>query len=174
MRAARGLAILGLAVVLAGCSTGDRTPSLRDLSGGDRSPDEFAIVPREPLQQPPSLSDLPQPAPGAANRTDPNPGADAIAALGGNPGAAVARGTGAPASDAALIAGASRFGRDADIRSVLAAEDLAFRQRRSRFTWQIVPTDSYSRVYRRQMLDPNAWIDRYRAAGVPVPAAPPS
>lgn len=166
--------ILGIvgSLALAGCSR-DREPTLRDLRSMDRSPEEFSVVPQKPLEQPPSLDALPEPSPGAPNRTDATPRADAIAALGGNPGAGATRSGGVPATDGALVERVSRFGRASDIRETLAEEDLALRRSRSRFTWSIVPRDDYSRAYRDQALDPRDWAERYRRSGIPVPAAPP-
>ena len=173
MRALHLFAILACAV-LAACS-GNRSStetSLRDFRTNRAEPEEFAIVPNKPLQTPESYAELPAPTPGGANRTDQTPLADAVAVLGGNP-ARLDPGAGVPSGDAALVSRASRFGRDPGVRQELAAEDLAFRQRRSRFTWSLVPEDEYNRAYRRQALDPYAWLERYRASGARTPAAPP-
>ncbi len=170
MRAAR-LCLGFLAIgVLAAC--GDRDIGLRDLRSFDRSPEEFGVVPNRPLELPETTT-LPPPTPGAANRTDLNPKADAVAALGGNPGATVARGTAIPAQDAGLVSNASRFGRDAGIRAQLAQEDLAFRQRKSLFTFSLVPRDEYDAAYRAQTLDAYRWLQVYRRAGARTPTAPP-
>ncbi|MBV2360138.1 DUF3035 domain-containing protein [Thalassococcus sp. CAU 1522] len=170
MRFAPMILIAGLAGLTA-CS-GERDIRLHDLRTNSGRPEEFSIVPRKPLETPPSFAELPQPTPGGANRTDQTPLADAVAVLGGNP-ARLTPGAGIPAGDAAIVSRASRFGRDATIREKLAAEDLDFRTRRSRFTWSIVPTDEYFRAYRRQSLDAYQWLDRYRRAGARTPAAPP-
>lgn len=152
--------ILGFAVVgLTACSGG--------FSGG---PDEFAVVPQAPLEQPESLSELPTPVPGGQNRADLRPNAEAEAALGGR-----AQGGGVPASDSAVVTFASRFGVDPAIRSVLFAEDERFRARISRrgiFGGQ--RENRYFRTYRSQILDAYAELARFRAAGVSVPTAPPA
>ncbi|SDY20668.1 DUF3035 domain-containing protein [Citreimonas salinaria] len=173
MRAARLLGVLAFGALfstLAAC--GDRDIGLRDLRSFDRSPEEFGIVPNRPLELPETTA-LPAPTPGGANRTDLNPKADAVAALGGNPAATVARGAAIPAQDATLVSAASRFGRDAGIRAELAADDLAFRQRQSLFTWSIVPRDDYAAAYRSQTLDAYRWLEVYRRAGARTPTAPP-
>lgn len=170
MRAARLLGVLAFGALLAAC--GGRDVGLRDLRSFDRSPEEFGVVPNRPLEFPETTA-LPPPTPGGANRTDLNPKADAVAALGGNPAATVARGTAIPAQDAVIVSTASRFGRDADIRAQLAREDLAFRQRRSLFTFSLVPRDEYANAYSVQALDPYRWLEIYRRAGVRTPTAPP-
>jgi hypothetical protein len=170
MRAAHLLAVLAFGG-LAGCS-GERDITLHDLRTNSGVPEEFSIVPNKPLQSPENLSDLPTPTPGGANRTDQTPLQDAVAVLGGDP-ARLRAGAGVPSGDAALVRRASRFGRDAQVRADLAQADLAFRQRRSLFTFSIVPRDEYYRAYRRQSLDPYLWLDRWRRAGARTPAADP-
>ena len=107
-------------LTLAACAGGDR--GLRPLGGGPTAgPDEFGVLPQQPLTLPEDLSALPPPTPGAANRTDRNPVGEGIAALGGNQ-TALNRG-GIPTADGALVTAASRNGVDPDIRTELAAAD---------------------------------------------------
>ena len=73
--------LIGVAA-LAGCSN---DPQLHNISSGQTTPDEFAILPTRPLSMPQDLNQLPQPTPGGPNITDPNPKGDAVAALGGDP-----------------------------------------------------------------------------------------
>jgi hypothetical protein len=76
-------ALLGACIfTLAACSAG--TPQLMNLRNNEEGPDEFAVLPTAPLEMPENLASLPEPTPGAPNRVDPDPEADAIAALGGN------------------------------------------------------------------------------------------
>ncbi|MFZ7092140.1 DUF3035 domain-containing protein [Primorskyibacter sp. 2E233] len=171
MRAAHLVGLLAL-IGLSACGLGNRDITLHNLKTNSGKPEEFAIVPNKPLSEPESYSALPAPTPGGANRTDQTPLKDAVAALGGRP-ERLDVGTGVPAADTAIISRASRFGRDGTIRQQLASEDLDFRKRRSLFTWSIVPTDEYYRAYRRQALDPYAWLERFRRAGAQTPAAPP-
>jgi hypothetical protein len=160
-------AILGAAaLVLAACSSG--TPQLMNLRNTEQGPDEFAVLPTEPLQIPENLAALPDPTPGARNRVDPDPEADAIAALGGNPGRAAGAGGG-------LVSYATRFGVSSDIRPVLAAEDEEFRRRNNgRILERMFGTTVYFQAYRRQALDRYAELERLRRMGVRTPAAPPN
>ena len=165
--------VLGLgALALTACGRYERDITLHDLRSGQRSPEEFSILPVKPLEQPENYAALPEPTPGSANRTDPTPLADAVAALGGNP-ARLSAASGVPATDGALVSRASRFGRDPAIRDQLAEEDLAFRKRRSLFTWTIVPRDDYYYAYRREALDPYRVLNTFRRAGAVTPSAPP-
>lgn len=171
----RTFLILAL-VVLTACGsrqdTGNEQTNLKQLRNVTGAPEEFSIVPNKPLETPESFTELPQPTPGAANRTDQTPLKDAVAALGGNPSRLDPQ-PGAPRSDQALIARASRFGRDVTIREDLAEADLAFRKRRSLFNWRLVPTDTYNRAYRSQTLDPYNTLDAARRGGALTPSAPP-
>lgn len=171
------LIALGLFAALAGCSFGgerDVRP-LNDLRNRTGEPEEFSIVPNKPLAPPPSFSELPPPTPGQGNRTDATPKADLVAALGGNPSQLQASGEAGTvgAGDQALVAAVARNGADPEIRRTLAAEDEDYRKRKGRFSWSIVPDNDYDRAYRRQKLDPWAWLRRYRNAGANTPAAPP-
>ncbi|WP_246107389.1 DUF3035 domain-containing protein [Puniceibacterium confluentis] len=152
---------------LASCGDG----RLRDLSTNRSTPEEFAIVPPKPLETPPNFSELPPPTPGASNRTDQAPLADAVAALGGNPGALY--GTTVSGADAALLGTAQRFGVDATIRAQLAQEDVAYRKRKALFSWRLVKEDEYNRAYSSQRLDAGAELARLRGQGIRTPSAPP-
>lgn len=171
----RALIILSL-VALTACGsrqdTADRDTNLRQLRNASGAPEEFSIVPAKPLQAPESLTALPEPTPGGSNRTDQTPLKDAVAALGGAPSRLDAR-DGIGAGDQALVARASRFGRDQNIRVELAEADQAFRERRSFFNWRLIPEDTYNRIYRNQALDPYATLDAARRAGARTPSAPP-
>ncbi|WP_299921204.1 DUF3035 domain-containing protein [uncultured Pelagimonas sp.] len=171
MRTTHLVALVALAGLTA-CSSGGRDITLHNLKSYNGQPEEFSIAPVKPLVQPENYSELPTPTPGAGNRTDQNPKADAVAALGGNPARLDASG-GVPSSDTAIISRASRYGRDGNVRQTLASEDLEHRKRKSLFTWSIVPEDNYNRAYKRQSLDPYSWLFRYRKAGAQTPAAPP-
>lgn len=162
---ARRAAAAGLALcLLAACDGGP--PQLMNLRAGD-GPDEFAILPPKALQLPPDVAALPPPTPGGANLTDPNPRADAIVALGGNP-------SGGAGGDAALLNHTGRYGRAADIRATLAAEDYAFRDRnRGRVLERLFNTTVYYAAYKPQSLDQQAELRRWRARGVATPSAPP-
>ncbi len=164
----------GLALaMLAGCASRDGEPILMHAAQAHRGPDEFAILPTRPLQAPPDYRSLPEPTPGGRNLVDPDPHADAYAALGGR---APAVGAGVPAADGALLAHAGRHGVQPDIREQLAAEDLRFRQRyRGRVLERLFGVNVYHRTYRRQQgLDNDAELERWRVGGRRTPAAPPA
>jgi hypothetical protein len=171
MQAVRGRAIVALSAVLVLSACGDGgPPQLMNLRAGD-GPDEFAIVPPNPLEMPDSLTDLPAPTPGGSNRTDRNAEAEAVIALGGNPGAA----GGIPAGDGALYAHAARFGVESGIRATLSAEDVEFRsQNRGRPLERLFKLNVYYRAYAEQSLDQQAELARWRALGLRTPSAPPS
>ncbi|MEL6607633.1 MAG: DUF3035 domain-containing protein [Pseudomonadota bacterium] len=161
-----GFGILAL-LALGACSGGGGLVDLRTASNG---PDEFSALPVSPLEQPANFTDLPTPTPGLSNRADRNPQAEAIAALGGS----LSSGGGIPGSDAALVAHTGRYGTDPAIRSELFAADEAFRKRRGRIGFLGLRRDTrYWNAYAGQALDAGAETDRFRAAGVRVPSAPP-
>ncbi|UFS65993.1 MULTISPECIES: DUF3035 domain-containing protein [Paracoccus] len=165
----RAIALTMTTLLLAACSS---DPHLMNTSAGRSSPDEFSILPTKPLQMPADLNVLPTPTPGGANITDPTPHADAVAALGGNPGQLSAQGVGV--ADAALIAHASRLGRDPAIRQTTAQEDLAWRSRHSRRALEVLArTNVYYRAYDPMTLDSWSELERWRPTGVQLPAAPP-
>ena len=171
----RVLIILAL-VALTACGArqdqGPRDTNLKVLRNPQGTPEEFSILPVKPLQAPEDLAFLPEPTPGGANRTDQTPLQDAVAALGGSPSRLTPQ-AGIGAGDQALVARASRFGVEPDIREDLAQEDQAFRERRSLLNWRLVPEDTYNRVYRSQALDPYESLDAARRAGLLTPSAPP-
>ncbi len=168
--AGRQWAALALVAALAGCSS-DGAPELMNLRSSTAGPDEFGILPPKSLEMPEDIAVLPEPTPGGSNLTDQNPRADAIIALGGTPQAA--DGT-LPASDAALINRAARFGVLSDIRALLAAEDLEWRKRnKGRPLEQLFNVNVYFDAYRQMALDQQAELEKWRQAGVGTPSAPP-
>ncbi|RBI73974.1 DUF3035 domain-containing protein [Roseovarius sp. TE539] len=171
MRMPHGL-ILILALAITACADRDRDVRLTRIKNTGEGPDEFSVLPGKPLEAPESYSELPPPAPGGANRTDPDPKAEGIAALGGDPSAAAR--TGVSARDEALVGQARRYGVQPDIRQVLAAEDKEVRRRHGRVNiLNIGRNDDYVNAYRRQWLDPYAELNRLRRRGVKTPSAPP-
>jgi hypothetical protein len=164
----RAIVLAVLALSLAACS-GDR--GLRDMRTSGGGPDEFAVTPNAPLELPQDLA-LPTPTPGAGNLTDINPNANAIAALGGRPSSASAGGV--PTSDSALVSFASRNGVQSDVRAFLAQEDEAFRKRAGNLSFfNFLGRDRYFSAYRRHALDAYTELERFRAAGIATPTAPP-
>ncbi|MCC0062760.1 MAG: DUF3035 domain-containing protein [Defluviimonas sp.] len=159
-------------IALAACGGRNREPQLMHLRNDSRSPDEFSILPTKPLEMPEDVSKLPEPTPGGSNRTDPTPREDAVAALGGNPGALTPTQIGA--GNGGLVNYASRFGRAADIRGTLAAEDLVYRRdHQGRVLERLFGMTVYYRAYAPMSLDQYAELERWRAAGVRTVGAPP-
>jgi len=170
MQAAKGRAIVAVAMMLVLTACGDGSVQLMNLTSGE-GPDEFAIVPPKALELPDTLAELPEPTPGGSNRSDAQPFSDAIVALGGQPSTA----GGIPAGDGALYAHAARFGVETGIRDELAAEDLEFRSdNQGRVLERLFNVNVYYRAYRKQSLDQEAELARWRKAGIKTPSAPPS
>ncbi|MFO7758184.1 MAG: DUF3035 domain-containing protein [Roseovarius sp.] len=159
------------ATIVAGCGQRDGDVTLTRQSNSGNGPDEFSVLPGKPLEPPEDVTRLPEPAQGAANRTDQNPRADGAAALGGTrtaPGAAPAAG------NAGLVNHANRFGGTGAIRQTLAQEDREIRRNHGRVNiLRILPGDDYVQAYRDQWLSPHAEARRLRDRGVLTPASPP-
>ncbi len=172
MRLPHGMILVAI-LALSACSTSRGELNLRNLSSPGAGPDEFSVLPGKPLEMPQQIASLPAPTPGGRNLTDQDPLADGVAALGGRPAALVPQGVGA--GDAGLLQHAARNGVSQDIRMTLAAEDEALRRSRSRLTQFRLfrDVDRYHEVYKREMTDPYAELQRFRRMGVPTPSAPP-
>lgn len=162
-------AVLALALALSACG-GNGEPQLYNLRSDSGGPDEFAILPTKPLEMPEDMAALPSPTPGGANLADPTPEADAYAALGGN-AEVLTRG----ASDGGLVTYATRYGVDTNIREDLAAADLEYRrQNDGRLLERLFNVSVYFKAYRPFELDQHRELERFRAAGIRTPAAPPA
>jgi hypothetical protein len=158
---------LGAALIALAACGGSGDPNLMNLRNTESGPDEFSVLPTEPLEIPANLRDLPTPTPGGVSRTDPDPERDAILALGGDP-ARAARASGD------VISYASRFGVTPEIRGTLAAEDLEYRrQNDGRLLERVFNVNIYFSAYRPMALDRYAELERMRRAGIRTPAAPP-
>lgn len=167
MTAGRGALALAAVLLLTACGDRDRPPQLMNIRSATDGPDEFAILPPRPLQTPESFTELPEPTPGGANLTDPTPNADAVAALGGDI-AGGARG------DAGLLNHATRYGVNADIRAVLASEDLEWRRdNKGRILERLLNVNVYFKAYRNQSLDQQAELRKWRRLGIRTVSAPP-
>ncbi len=172
MRPAILAIFLGLTAtaLLSACGSG-KEPNLMNLRSDTKGPDEFGVLPTKPLELPKDLAVLPEPTPGGANLVDPNPMGDAIAALGGKAPRADAPSRG----DGGIITYASRNGVTADIRTVLADEDLDYRKRNNgRLLERLFKVTVYFKAYRKQSLDQDAELARWRAKGLATPSAPPA
>lgn len=172
MQAQRRFPAIAMAMVLtlAACGNRDGVPSLMNIRSTTSGPDEFGIIPPKPLEMPEDLAALPEPTPGGANRTDRDPQAEAVAALGGNLGSR----DGVNTAHAGLYAYASRYGVTAGIRETLAAEDLEYRrQNDGRLLERLFNVNVYYKAYEEQSLDQQAELWRWRRAGAKTPSAPP-
>ncbi|SMR82396.1 Protein of unknown function [Aliiroseovarius halocynthiae] len=161
---------LAFGVLLLGLSAcAKRDNSLMNLRATQGGPDEFAILPTKPLQEPKSYAELPTPTPGRANLADPTPEADAVAALGGNLREGTLRG-----GEGALVSAASRYGVSANIREVLAAQDAEWRKdNRGRLLERLFNVNVYYRAYDAVALNQHGELARLRRLGLWTPAAPP-
>jgi hypothetical protein len=158
-------------LAVAGLTACSGDPHLMNLTAGQSSPDEFAILPTRQLSMPSDLAVLPAPTPGGSNITDPTPQADAVAALGGNPAALSNRGV--AASDQALVAYAARQGTDPNVRVELAEADLQYRKRNPRRPLEaLFGTNVYQRAYRGVALDSPAEQLRWQRAGAITSTSP--
>ncbi|GFE66314.1 DUF3035 domain-containing protein [Litoreibacter roseus] len=158
--------VLGVCALTMSACSGERDPRLLNVRSDGQGPDEFAVLPNKPLTLPDTYNALPEPTPGAANRADIDPIADATRALGGNPNGGI--------SDGGLVAYASRYGTDPNIRTTLASEDLEFRRRNDgRLLERLFNVNVYYEAYSDQSLDQHAELDRLRRRGVRTVSAPP-
>lgn len=172
MQAQRRFPAIAAAMVLtlAACGNGDKVPSLMNIRSTTAGPDEFGIIPPRPLEMPEDIAALPEPTPGGANRTDRDPQAEAVAALGGNIGPR----DGVNSAHAGLYAYAARYGVTAGIRETLAAEDLEYRRKNDgRLLERIFDVNVYFKAYESMSLDQQAELWKWRRAGARTPSAPP-
>lgn len=144
-------------------------PDLVRLNSDDTGPEEFSIAPLNPLAEPENYADLP--TPGGANRAVIDARGNAVAALGGNPSSAVG-------ADQGLLAYASRFGTDPNIRTELSEEDYEFRKRTYRFSrFQFFERNKYDKAYSKNILNADAealyWAQRGKKVPIPIPADSP-
>lgn len=173
MRYLRGLrAALPAAMasgLLAACSVG--SGNLGETLGLNvPPPDPFLIVARAPIEVPSDLHSLPRPDPGAPSRVEPNPVADARAALMGSD----ARVAPAPISpgEAALLREAGAPDADPNIRENIT-DSAPVAERKfgldSLFGIPIIQNPALE----AERLSPAAEAERLRAEGLPAPVAPP-
>ncbi len=169
MRTHLVLFLASFAIAACGAS-GDEAPDLMVISESTLDgPDEFAILPTEPLVIPEDLTALPTPTPGQSNRTDQAPKQDAIAALGGNP-AVLSRAS----NDGALVRYAGRYGVSGNIRETLSEADLRFRQNNDGLPLErLFNVNIYFDTYEPFSLDQHRELERLRRAGIRTSAVPP-
>lgn len=161
-RALRWAGLLLAGAALGGCGQARSDGELRSPN----SPDEFMILPTKPLEMPQNMAALPTPTPGARNRVDYDPRAQAVASLTGREAAA---GT---ASAGSVIARAGPV--DPNIRAQLAAEDATWREEnRGKLLPRLFARDPDDVTYGAVTLDAAAEYEAMRARGIAVPPAPP-
>jgi hypothetical protein len=159
--------VLAIGFTVTACG-GGKIPNLINLRSDTNGPDEFGILPVKALEMPTDIASLPMPTPNGTNRVDPTPMSDAVAALGGKATFGGAR------ADGAIVTYAARNGVSDTIRAELASADLDFRRRNDGLLLErLFKNTVYFKAYRRQSLDQQAELARWRAAGVSTPSAPP-
>lgn len=162
----KAIILLGAALLALSACDRNREPSLLNVKSNNNGPDEFAIIPNKPLQQPEANAALPQPTPGGVNRADQTPFADAAVALGGSPNGGI--------RDGGLVNYASRYGVTPGIRQQLAAEDIEFRRDNDgRLLERLFNVNVYFKAYAKQSLDQYGELERLRRLGVRTVSAPP-
>lgn len=160
------MVVIGMTLTACG---GNKVPNLINLRSDTNGPDEFGILPVKALEMPSDVASLPEPTPNGTNRVDPTPMTDAVAALGGNANFGGAK------ADGAIVTYAARNGVSENIRAELADSDLDFRRRNDGLLLErLFKNTVYFKAYRRQALDQQAELARWRAAGIATPSAPPA
>lgn len=141
---------------------------LFNLRGSAVAPDEFLVVPQNPLETPTDLASLPEPTPGAGNLADIDFTQRLYTSLGGRPNG------GRAGVDAAVVnAARANSGVTPGIRDVLRQEDQAFREAQAGRIARLAKKREAVAIYDDMLLDPYAELARLRALGVITPAAPP-
>ena len=134
------IALVGMALALGACQTDraaqapeeedvydDRFQITSLIGSLQTAPDEFSVLTKRPLELPQDFTALPVPEPGKISSRDPNPQADARAALAFDtaPVAATATATAAPSvTEAAILSSAGPA--DPTIRATLAGEQAEY------------------------------------------------
>ncbi len=179
-RAASALAILTLAAC--GGSEGvkqaeeqgiyDDRFQLANLSSILRSaPDEFSVVTKRPLELPGNFDTLPVPEPGKVSSRDPNPQADARAALLSQPASPVPASLAPSTTETAILSSVAPA--DPAIRQTLAAEQAEYNDNQEVYLLdRIFPSLREARDdSNREQLDGNAERLRLLESGASAPTA---
>ncbi|MDR6266149.1 DUF3035 domain-containing protein [Roseobacter sp. N2S] len=166
------ISALVVASAVAGCDTSQGIGRFFAGDVSDVGPDEFGIVPTKPLELPDDLVTLPEPTPGARNRTDLLPEHDAVAALGGKPERLDSTTVGA--GEGALLAAGTRNGTTPEIRTVLAEEDADFRENNGPlFLQRLFKVNTYLKTYEGQTLKARNTNELMRRSNVKTPSVSP-
>ncbi|MEM9717020.1 MAG: DUF3035 domain-containing protein [Pseudomonadota bacterium] len=163
MRIILGLVLIGL---VAGCAGREEPRQLMNIRSEGSGPDEFSVVPNEPLEIPDNIASAELPTPGGDSRVVRSPDELVVTAFGGRATSGV--------NDQATLNAVSRFGVTDDIRGVLAAEDEQFRTDKfARPLERLVRVNVYFKFYEDQSLNSYDELNRMRRLGVRTPTAPP-
>ncbi len=165
------LAVLAAATALAGCDTVGNP--LDALSSKKPSPDEFQVLTRRGLERPPGrgASTLPEPRPGVASPLDPDPQAEAIAALTG--AAPPPRATAISRGEAALLAAADAQAASSEIRTQIAVENREIEENKPYEAPTIFELLSGEETIDPEtVIDPAAEARRLQESGVATPTSP--
>lgn len=158
------ICILAATVLVSACDT-------RNFGNArSKGPDEFSVVPTKPLEQPESYNILPEPTPGQANRVDINPGEEAVEALGGNP--ELLNDGRLRSGEQGLVATASRYGVDPDIRKKAEKDDEVLRKKKPQRLLERWAGTGFLRSYKDELLDPETEATRLKRRGIKVTEPP--
>ncbi|MGB0505205.1 MAG: DUF3035 domain-containing protein [Pikeienuella sp.] len=165
-------AILAAAFVLSGCEVGSDTGGVRSTFGIDQgAPDEFLIIAKQPLQLPPTF-DLPRPTPGAPNRVDPDPNAQAYSAL--YQGTKTEGNAPVSAGERVLLSGANAEGDNSSVRTALNSEEAVVTERKFLLdTFLGIPIPANIGEISSNLASVEE-VERLRQQGLRTPAAPPA
>lgn len=160
-----------LALALSACSGSDET---------DSGPEEFTVLPSKPLERPRDYQNLPTPGAGES-RTKPDPQADAVKALGGNPNLLRKEETQSSRLEqkskppqSPIVRAASRFGFEENIREIMAEEDSQYQKDHGSLLLSYISKEASSvRTYGAMILDPSAEAEKLRSGGIEVPEPEP-
>lgn len=165
------LLLCALPLTVTGCSR------LKDELGlTRRSPDEFAVVRRAPLEMPPDLRYLPPPSPGAPRPQEMSPAEIAKASLlGGDPAARPATATTAPAApadsgDAAFLNQLGATQSDPNIRRTVDSEAVEDADSNRSAIQKLMGKKGETEG---QVIDPLQENQRLQQQGAPTIAVPP-
>lgn len=163
--------LLSLVALMAGCDTIGR--EIDSVTTKRKGPDEFSVIARAPLVMPGSRS-LPDPAPGAASRLEPNARLAAVEALTGRPTTTVAKtSAGISTGEQALLNSANASSASPEIRVQLqqdaAQQDDGPYEPPSLLELVGSKGEDFDR---EDVLDPNAESRRLQTAGIVSPINP--
>lgn len=172
-RERRLLALAGAVVLtVSGCESVGNPVDI--LTGKRSKPDEFQVIARDELRLPGSLSPsaLPTPVPGAVSPLDPDPQAEAIAALSGAGAPQPARTT-ISRGEAELLEAANANAADPAIRQQIATENVEIAANEPYEAPTLIELLSGDPGYDADdVINPNAEARRLQGSGAAAPVNP--